>query len=189
MDTRDNASSPDPTLERICALLQKASGIDFRRYKRATIWRRTLRRMHGRRIPSLAEYACRLETDRAELDALVQDVLILTTRFFRDPAAFEALRAKSFPALFAGHGARDPVRVWSVGCSTGEEAYTIAILLLEWVDQHQLATPVRVFATDVSDAALRQARNGLYRARIAQAVSRARLRRFFTPENGGYRIV
>jgi two-component system CheB/CheR fusion protein len=169
-------------------LLHAATGVDFRRYKPATIERRATRRMERLGLRDLGQYARRLEHDPAELQALFRDVLILVTRFFRDPEAFEALRDRVLPALLARHGIDDPIRVWSAGCSTGEEAYSIAILLLEYVRKHGIESPITVFATDVGETALEQARRGVYPPSIAAAVSASRLDHFFTRSDRGYVI-
>lgn len=111
--------------------------------------------MQRRRLGDLGEYASLLEGDPAELQALFQDVLILTTDVFRNPEAFEALRVQVLPQILAQHdGTADPIRVWIAGCSTGEEAYSIAILLLEALEEHDRAMPITIFATDVSETAL-----------------------------------
>jgi two-component system CheB/CheR fusion protein len=193
--TRDNAREDEPAaaarralLERIRRRLFTATGVDFRQYKASTIERRVERRMAVHRLSALEDYARRIEDDPHEVDALFKDVLILTTEFFRDPDAFEALRTTVFPRLLAAHAGFEPLRLWSAGCSTGEEAYSLAMLLLEYFDEHAPGMPIVVFATDVSEPALDHARAGLYPARIAGAVSAARLGRFFTRTEHGYRI-
>jgi len=174
--------------DRILALLRSGVGVDFRQYKRPTIERRVNRRMVLHRLPRLDQYVRLLEKNSAEVQALFQDVLILVTRFFRDPDAFEVLRSVAFPRIFDEHKDDGPIRVWIAGCSTGEEAYSVAMLLLEFLGDRESALPIQVFATDVSESAVEQARNGVYPASIASDVSQVRLRRFFSKVDGGYRI-
>jgi two-component system CheB/CheR fusion protein len=162
--------------------------VDFRQYKRPTIERRVSRRMVLHRLTRLEQYVRFLEKNPAEVQALFQDVLILVTRFFRDPEAFEVLRSTAFPRILDEHKDDGPIRVWIAGCSTGEEAYSVAMLLLEFLGDRESSLPIQVFATDVSESAVEQARNGVYPASIASDVSPVRLRRFFTKVDGGYRI-
>jgi two-component system, chemotaxis family, CheB/CheR fusion protein len=185
------AEHPDrrPQLfDRILALLRTGTGVDFRQYKRPTIERRVARRMVLLRLARLDEYVHRLETDPGEVPALFQDILILVTRFFRDPEAFELLRTRALPAILQAHRSDEPIRAWVAGCSTGEEAYSVAILLLEFLAEKDLSVPVQIFATDVSEQAIERARNGFYPAAIVADVSPPRLRRYFAKADGGYRI-
>ncbi len=174
--------------DRILALLRNGVGVDFRQYKRPTIERRVTRRMVLHRFSRLEQYVSFLEKNPLEVQALFQDVLILVTRFFRDPDAFEMLRSSALPRIVDQRKDDGPIRAWIAGCSTGEEAYSVAMLLLEFLGDRESALPVQVFATDVSESAIEQARNGVYPASIASDVSPARLRRFFSKVDGGYRI-
>lgn len=180
----DDGADLSPILE----LLSRTHRVDFAGYKPGTLQRRIRRRMALRQIRSAAAYLEDLQKQPAELDALFEDVLIHVTRFFRDPASHAALRNTVFPALCAGRSADDPLRIWVVGCATGEEAYSVAINLLEYLDEHHLSIPIRLLATDVSDAVLRVARAGNYGGQIAEDVSAARLQRFFTTTPSGYQI-
>lgn len=180
----DDGADLSPILE----LLSRTHRVDFAGYKPGTLQRRIRRRMALRQVRGVTAYLDDLHRQPAELDALFEDVLIHVTRFFRDPAAHIALRTTVFPALCAGRAADDPLRIWVVGCATGEEAYSVAMSLLEYLDEQRLSIPVRVLATDVSDAVLRVARAGLYGGQIAEDVSAARLQRFFTVTPSGYQI-
>ncbi len=174
-------------LQSVLAQLRARTGHDFAHYKRATVLRRLDRRLHVTGADSLAAYLDVLRGSAAEAEALLGDLLISVTNFFRDPSAFEVL-ARAVPRLFEGKGPDAEVRVWVAGCATGEEAYSIAILLLEHAATLAEAPRVQVFATDLSDEDIRTARAGAYPASIEADVSPERLRRFFTHENGRYRV-
>ncbi|WP_295404713.1 chemotaxis protein CheB [uncultured Thiocystis sp.] len=177
-------------LSKIFVLLRAQTGHDFSQYKRSTIQRRIERRMAVHQLATLDDYAQYLRQMPAESDALFRDLLIGVTNFFRDPAAFQALEETVIPKLFAGKSAEVAIRVWSVGCSTGEEAYSLAILLAERQEAMRQRFKVQVFATDIDALAIATARIGLYPASIATDLSAERLARFFTAEPGGdiYRI-
>ena len=172
----------------IFGILRTTSGVDFSLYKHATVRRRIFRRMALHKIETLADYARFLRDRRSEADALFQDLLINVTAFFREPATFQALYDRVFPALILNRAADDPVRVWIPGCSTGEEAYSIAMVMTEFLSQSGTITPVQIFGTDLSDAALERARAGIYPESISVDVSPDRLRKFFTKVNGHYQI-
>src|SRR5688572_8259533 len=175
--------------QRILAVVQAVTGVDFRLYRDTTIKRRILRRMalHGQR--SISEYADRLKSDASEVDALYHDLLINVTSFFRDPMMFEELKAGVFPQIVEKRSPIDPVRIWVPGCSTGQEAYSLAMALEEFLDTQAVRIPMQIFATDLSDqTALDKARAGVYPESIEAEVSPARLRRFFKREDHVYRI-
>jgi two-component system CheB/CheR fusion protein len=182
------AETDSQTLLQILAQVRVRTGHDFSGYKPATLWRRIARRLQLTQPPTLAAYLHRLRQDSAETEALFRDLLINVTEFFRDPAAWATLESTVLPQLFAGKGRDDTVRVWVVGCATGEEAYSLAMLLLEYADTLVAPPAIQVFASDLSQPALDVAREGVYPAAIAAAVSAARLARFFTPENSHYRV-
>jgi two-component system CheB/CheR fusion protein len=188
------ASGPAPktesALKKILILLRARTGHDFSQYKPNTIDRRIERRMAVRLIPDLDAYVAYLQQDPAEVDALFRDLLIGVTNFFRDPEAFKALEAKVISKLFADRPAGAEIRVWTPGCSTGEEAYSIAILLKERMEALKQTSKVQLFATDIDSQAIAIARTGLYPASIAADLSPERLSRFFTaePDGSGYRI-
>jgi two-component system CheB/CheR fusion protein len=176
--------------KKIFILLRSQSGHDFSQYKPSTINRRIERRMAVHQIDSMDGYAKYARQTPAELDALFRDLLIGVTSFFRDPEAFQTIEEQIVPKLFAGKPAGGVVRVWVPGCSTGEEAYSIAILLAEHQEALKQSFTVQVFSTDIDGQAIATARAGLYPASIAADLSPERLARFFTADSTGsaYRI-
>src|SRR5262245_2233487 len=172
----------------ICAILLDQTGHDFSGYKTRTFYRRIERRMQVLQIPSLAAYAERLRQDAGEVNTLFRDLLIGVTNFFRDPKAFEALEELVMPRLFEGKGPSDTIRVWVPGCATGEEVYSLAIMLREQTEQNRSRVKVQIFATDIDEAALAVARAGRYPDTLLQGVSKQRLERFFTSEGTSYVI-
>ena len=182
--------SPDEqeaALRDVLTFLNTRTGRDFSCYKRATILRRIARRMQVNGLSDLPAYLVYLRTHTGEAGALLQDLLISVTNFFRDPAAFAALEL-IIPELFKDKGPGDTVRVWVAGCATGEEAYSIAILLCEHAANLVGPPQIQVFATDLDEEVIREAREGLYPETIAADVSEKRLRHFFIHEHGGYRV-
>jgi len=176
-------------LQRMFALVRARTGRDFTRYKRATIMRRVQRRMQIRYIEQLDRYVEYLRQSPDEVRALADDLLITVTSFFRDPAVFERLKADVMPKIFRGKTPADVVRVWCVGCATGEEAYSVLMLLLEQAEAREgLAPHIQMFASDLHEQSLQFAREGFYPGDIASEVSAYRLKRFFIQEEGGYRI-
>jgi len=173
---------------RILQALRSATGIDFSLYKTGTLRRRLARRMAGQKMESLERYASHLEQNRAEAQALGQDILIHVTSFFREPEAFAALRRNVFPKLLPGGSQGEPIRIWVPGCSTGEEVYSIAIALLEFLDKRANDTRCQIFATDISTSALDRARLGTYSEAAVAGVSPKRLARFFAKVGANYRI-
>ncbi len=151
----------------ILAVLHGATGIDFSLYREKMIKRRILRRLALRNIDSLAEYSERLENDSDELMALQRDLLISVTSFFRDRESFECLKKVVFPRILQGRPANETIRVWVAGCATGEEAFSIAISLQEYLNETGAAFPVQIFASDISLAAIEKARTGRYLENIA----------------------
>ncbi len=174
--------------EKILRLLRHHTGVDFSLYKSPTIHRRIARRTVLNQRPTLASYAEFLRGNVPELDALYADTLINVTSFFRNPEAFDLLRQRIFPSLLR-HGGNDPVRVWVLGCSTGQEAYSIAMVFAECVEKTARPRKLQVFATDLNNANLDKARHGLYAKTLVQDVTPERLRRFFIEEEGGYRVI
>jgi two-component system, chemotaxis family, CheB/CheR fusion protein len=175
-------------LHRLFAQIRARTGRDFTHYKRSTILRRIQRRMQLRQIEELPDYLERLREEGEEVRALADDLLITVTNFFRDPEVFQQLEKEIVPALFEGKRPQDSVRVWSVGCATGEEAYSLAMLLLEEAARREEAPRLQVFASDLHERSLERAREGFYPGDIETEVSERRLRRFFHQEDGGYRI-
>ena len=177
-------------LEKIVILLRARTGHDFSLYKRNTLYRRIERRMGIHRIGKMVSYVRYLQENPQELDLLFKELLIGVTNFFRDPPSWEQLRTQAIPALLASRPSGQALRVWVPGCSTGEEAYSMAITLKEAVEQ---AVPkenftVQIFATDLDRDAIDKARQGLYPHSIATDVSPERLKRFFIKEERGYRV-
>ncbi|MEO8368227.1 MAG: chemotaxis protein CheB [Candidatus Solibacter sp.] len=179
----------DAEFNEIYTLLRVATGVDFSYYKPGTIRRRTLRRMALLTLESPKEYVRYLREHRAELDLLFQDLLINVTGFFREPETFTAIRTRLLPNMLKARSPEDVFRVWVPGCSTGEEVYSIAITLLEYLRECRIEVPMQIFGTDLSEAALQKARQGAYPESIAADVSPDRLRRYFTHSDEGYRIV
>jgi two-component system, chemotaxis family, CheB/CheR fusion protein len=173
---------------KVLAKVRSRTGHDFSRYKAATVTRRIRRRMQMHHVEQLDEYLDVMNREPEEAQHLFDDLLITVTSFFRDRETFEALESEIIPRLFADKVAQDRVRVWSVGCATGEEAYSLAILLLEHAARFDPPLEVQVFATDIHEASLNTARTGLFPDTIEADVTPERLRRFFTRENGHYRI-
>jgi two-component system CheB/CheR fusion protein len=173
---------------RVLELLRRQTGADFKSYKQSTVGRRITRRMVLHRIGSVAEYARYLEAHPDEGTALREDLLINVTGFFRDPGAFDVLRRKVFPTLMNGRSAKDPIRVWAPGCSTGEEAYSIAMSLFEFAGKTSAPLPLQIFATDASASAIAKARTGRFPESITAEVSPERLRRFFVKPDGVYQV-
>ncbi|MEX2125155.1 MAG: chemotaxis protein CheB [Woeseia sp.] len=174
----------------IVRLLRSAFGVDFSLYRKTTLRRRIMRRMVLHPHDTLTDYARHLKDNRAELEALFEDILINVTRFFRDPEMFEELAESVFPEILKRKSSGAPIRIWTAGCSTGQEAYSLAIALSEFLDEKPDAPEIQIFATDLSDAvSLVKARAGHYPESIEAEVSPERLRRFFRKEDGGYRVV
>jgi two-component system CheB/CheR fusion protein len=184
-------------MEILLSLLREAIGVDFTHYKQTSLQRRIERRMVLHKLEKLKDYVRYARNTPGEVEELYQDILIHVTGFFRDPEAFEALRKHVFSTLFRDNPRGGTVRIWVPGCSTGEEAYSLAMAMLEylWLETTKTAkpglgtTPFQIFATDISDGSLDRARAGLYSEALVAGVSPERLRRFFTRIDGGYQIV
>jgi two-component system CheB/CheR fusion protein len=178
---------PEP-MQKILVLLRSRSGHDFSSYKLTTVRRRIERRMNVHEIEGPVQYVRYLQENPHELDLLFKELLIGVTSFFRDPEAFEALMKSALGPLLVSLPDSTPLRFWVPGCSTGEEAFTLAILLQEFTEQSGRSCPVQIFATDLDSAAIDDARSGFFPDGIAEDVSAARLKRFFVREDTGYRI-
>ena len=184
------AEPPDelPLLHKIFVLVKSRTGRDFTYYKRTTIMRRLRRRMQLAQIENLPDYLTFLRQEPEEVIKLSDDFLITVTSFFRDTSVFALLQQQVVPRLFSEQKAGESIRVWSVGCSTGEEAYSLTILLLEEAAQRDTPPEIQVFASDLHEESLHRAREGFYPGDIKVDVSEERLRRFFVAQEGGYRI-
>jgi two-component system CheB/CheR fusion protein len=175
-------------LARILRLVRIATGVDFANYKHGTLARRIKRRMSLRGFEKLEDYSRDLEQNREEANALCENCFITVTAFFREPAVFEELKNKVFPALVENRRSEDPIRIWVPGCATGEEAYSIAISLKEFLDDAKVSLPFEIFATDISETAIEKARSGTYTGGALARVSPQRLARFFTRTERGYQV-
>jgi len=187
-DVPSEPAASEAALQRVITMLCGHTGHDFRHYKRATVLRRIERRMQVQAVPSLAEYALVLERDPLEFKALLKDMLIGVTNFFRDRESFEALERDVIPELFRNRPPGEQVRAWVAACATGQEAYSLAMLLVD--EASRLAKPpeVQVFASDIDEQAISTARAGVYPSAIMMDVPPGRLRQFFTKEDDRYRI-
>ncbi len=179
-------SEHEDALQSIFVELRRQTGYVFSGYKRATILRRLARRMQLVEVDSIADYARFLVDRPDETQALFKDILISVTSFFRDSKAYSHLESEVIPTLFRGRTADDTIRVWVPGCVTGEEAYSIAILLLEQRERSAARPDIQVFATDVDTDTLQVARRGVYSASISSDVSKDRLKNFFSVRSNGY---
>jgi two-component system, chemotaxis family, CheB/CheR fusion protein len=175
-------------LATIFQLLRRATGLDFTHYRQSTILRRIQRRMVVHKIDDPDQYVRFLQVNPPEIKALYQDMLINVTSFFRNPGLFEAMRTEVFPEILKESGADRTIRIWTPACSSGEETYSLAITLLEYLGDKASANSIQFFGTDVSESNVARARSGLYPDNIQADVSPERLRRFFSKVDGGYRI-
>ncbi len=182
---QSTANHDQESLSVILEILKQTENKDLQGYKKNTLRRRIERRMHLIGETTLDAYTNRLKNDQQEVRQLIKDMLIGVTAFFRDPAAYRALDANVIPALFVGKKADEPVRVWIAGCSTGQEAYSIAILLLEYRRRMHCENPIQIFATDINENALDMARSGLYTQSEVEGVKDEWLLRYFTVVHSG----
>ena len=181
----------ESALERVYSLLQSRTGHDFSQYKRSTVYRRIERRMGLHQITHIAGYVSHLQDSPQETTLLFKELLIGVTRFFRDSDVWDVLVARAIPALLAERQAGGVLRAWVPGCSSGEEAYSLAMVFHEALEQTRAARSValQIFATDLDKDAIERARAGVYPANIAGDVSAERLRRFFVQEDGAFRVI
>ncbi len=184
----DDIDNANPSLKLILQLLLKKKNVDFSHYKMNTIKRRMLRRMVIHKITSLKQYSDFLEKKNNEVDLLYQDMLINVTEFFRDTDAFELLKKTVLPRLLKSKAPDEPLRIWIAACATGEEVYSIAMLLLELQDNANTEIPIQIFASDLSAEAITEARNGEYSIHRLKNVSPKRLQRFFIKAKDKYQI-
>jgi len=175
-------------LARVFRLVRSATGVDFTHYKHSTIKRRIRRRMALRGFERMEDYIRDLEQNHGEAHALCEDFFITVTAFFREPAVFQELKKRIFPALVEGRVGEDPIRIWVPGCATGEEAYSIAMSLMEFLDDAAVTVPFQIFATDISETAIEKARAGIYTQAALAPLSPKQLARFFTRSEHGYQI-
>ena len=176
-------------LTRICEILRRRTGHDFSQYKTNTLVRRIQRRMQVLQVPSVVGYVARLRNDAKEAEQLFRDLLIGVTHFFRDPHAFEALAQEVIPRVVEHAGPEGTIRCWTPGCATGEEAYSVAMLLKEEITRRDYRNRVQIFAGDIDDEALDFARAGRYPEGVAEHVTPERLERFFVKHKHSYQAV
>jgi two-component system CheB/CheR fusion protein len=188
-DRRPQIDINESQLKKIFFLLHSKRNVDFSHYKSSTINRRIIRRMVLNRTTKAEQYIKFLEKNPTEVELLYKDLLINITSFFRDPASYTTLAKKIFPALLKGRKPNDPVRIWIPACASGEEAYSTAICLFEFLKDKTVNTPIQIFATDLNEAAIEKARQGIYSKSSLENVSPQRLKKFFSKNNGGYQII
>ena len=180
-------SGEESTLAEIFGLLRNATGVNFTHYKRSTVRRRIERRMLLYKLEEQADYVRYLQNHPDEVQALYRDLLIVVTQFFRDESTFNALKELVFPRIASGKS-DSPIRIWIPGCATGEEVYSIAICLLEFLAEQTFKPTIQIFGTDLSETAIEIARMGIYPPNRLAGISPQRLRRFFIQMEGGYQI-
>ena len=188
IDPKDLLGPTNATLAKIYEVLRNFGRVDFSYYKPGTITRRITRRMFLNKTDNLEAYLKFLRSNESEVETLFNDVLINVTGFFRDPEAFAALAKVAFPIIMKGKTPNMPIRIWVPGCSTGEEAYSLGIALLEFLGARASDYQIQIFATDVSEVIMQKARAGIYSESITMDMSAGRLRRFFHKMDGGYQI-
>jgi len=184
----EQALPGDRTADQLFGMLKKSFGVDFTNYKSTTVHRRIRRRMALGGIGNREEYLDYLRGNPEELRALFQDMFIGVTEFFRDPGLFKTLERSIFPSIVKNRADDAPIRIWVPGCSTGEEVYSIAISLLEYLGNRASSTSTQIFGTDANEEAIRAARRGRYGKEISESVGPDRLRRYFTKDSEGYQI-
>lgn len=182
------AKTPSDPLREILTVLKVLTGHDFSNYKRPTLLRRVARRLQVHELTDMESYVTLLRENNDEAQALLRDLLISVTNFFRDKEAFAALEQDIIPRLFVNKTSNDTVRVWSCGCATGEEAYSLAMLLSEYAGKQSDAPKIQIFASDISEEAIRVAREGRYDDSLVADMSPERLQRFFVKDGKGYRV-
>lgn len=178
----------EKSFREIIALLRASSGVDFSKYNPNTIERRISRRMVLGNIHKMAQYVENLRQNPGEVRSLYEDIFIHVTNFFRNSDRFEILKAKIYPAILGKKKTEDPIRIWCAGCSTGEEAYSLAMVFLECCKSGSGKPPIQIFATDISEAAIQKARAAIYPTNIEAHVSPNRLKRFFLKNDAGYQV-
>jgi two-component system, chemotaxis family, CheB/CheR fusion protein len=187
-ESPDGQPDKKDAFKELLYLLRIRKGTDFTYYKQTTIQRRIVRRMGLNKIEGIADYIRYFKENIAEQELLYQDLLIPVTGFFRDPQAYETLSESVFPLLFKGREFGSPVRIWIAGCATGEEPYSIAMSLHEWLGERIADRKIQIFASDVSEVSVSRARGGVYSKREVAGLSEERLHRFFVKINGSFQI-
>ena len=189
-DHEKSVSQDHGELRKILSIVKHKTGVDFfHHYKHASVYRRVVRRMALNKVDALHEYHSLLQVNPGEVEALYDDFLINVTSFFRDPDFYTILTKEVFPSIVKQLSELEPVRIWVAGCSTGEEAYSIAICLIEFLEETELGVPVQIFASDLDSSAIEKARLGIYAASLLQGVSQSRLKKYFTKIDSHYQII
>ncbi len=178
----------DESFMRVLAMIKTRIGVDFNFYKQTTIRRRIIRRMVILKLETIDDYQQYLKKDVTELDLLFQDMLIQVTSFFRDPEAFEILVNKILPEIIKNKSNDNIVRIWVPGCATGQEAYSIAICLYEFLNNHPLSIKIKIFGTDISEKSINKARSGIYTKEEIEGISEGRLKQFFNKTDHHYQL-
>ncbi|MGZ3872419.1 MAG: CheR family methyltransferase, partial [Mucilaginibacter sp.] len=186
--SRNDPEHDEETFRQLLTVLRIRRGVDFVNYKQNTIKRRIIRRMALNKIDKPADYLTFLRENKHEQDALYNDLLISVTNFFRDPQSFDLLCNTILPALIQHKTANDPLRIWVAGCATGEEAYSIAICIQEYMGDKTTDRKVQIFATDVSEIAISRARTGIYRPAELEGLSPIQVQQFFNKLDGSYQV-
>ncbi len=187
-EEEEKSKEEDAAFKQILSIIRQSSGVDFTYYKLPTPRRRIARRMALSKTTTLSTYLKFIRNNRIEQDALFQDMLIPVTSFFRDPKTFQELSESIIPMMLKSKSADESVRVWVAGCSTGEEAYSLAICLHECCAEKLSNIRIQIFASDISEAAIKKARIGLYTKADLQTISEGRLKNYFTKHNGDYEV-
>ena len=190
IDAREPPKVENETnLQTIFVLLKASFGVNFANYKKSTIQRRITRRIVLSKNENLSKYVAYLRTNKNELQALFEDLLISVTSFFREPQTFTVLKEKVFPSVIEKQVPNQPIRVWIPGCSTGEEVYSVAIAVAEFLEEkNHVDIQIQIFGTDVNGKNVEKARRAIYPKTVEESVSENRLNRFFTSANGNYPI-
>lgn len=185
----EDKSARDEAFRQIIALIRLRKGNDFTYYKQSTIRRRIVRRMGLNKIENVTDYLLNFKENMAEQDLLYQDLLIPVTGFFRDPKAFTILAESVFPNILKNKDETNPLRIWIAGCSTGEEPYSIAMCLSEYLGDRIVDYKVQIFATDISERSIAKARTGIYAKKEISGLSAQYVEKYFTKVNGGYHVI
>ncbi|MGE5699695.1 MAG: chemotaxis protein CheB [Deltaproteobacteria bacterium] len=188
IDIRAGEAEGDEDTNKVYILIRDATGLDFSLYKQTMMRRRILRRMVLHKLERIKDYVRFLQENPLEVTALYQDFLINVTSFFRDAETFQMLKRRVFPHFLKGRKPSSAIRIWVPGCSTGEEAYSIGIVLMESMGGGVPAGPIQIFGTDIDERSIEKARTGIYPDSIAEDVSPERLRRFFVESDHGYQV-
>jgi two-component system CheB/CheR fusion protein len=183
-----SATNIQQQVQKVFSIIRNATGYDFSQYKRTTIFRRIERRLAVHQIDRLADYIMYMQKNPLEIEALFKDLVIGVTSFFRDPEAYQVLEEKVLPQLLHGKNPDDVFRCWVVGCSSGEEAYSMAVIVSEAMEKFKKHINVQIFATDIDETAIENARMGVFPESIATDVSKARLNQYFTKDDGVFKV-